>query len=534
MWLRFVTFIFLQFYVGFSEQSLKKKSTDPPRINKTITGIISTEDKILHDTIRLPVVNGSGIEIIQTSETNCTSVTMCIRHLFQPSNDTDKWNQHDRIHGCACHYKLLPARLKTWTLSPGLYHIAFAATDASHCRISVVATWQPCNSQVYGLNCTDKPSEWERTDPISYNLPFRAIRTFEIKPQAWQKDKLLSNITFTIDGKNTSQGELQLTYKVREGDFAYDPYTPLIMNLTNSFPVKVIIPVPRAWIYSQFVSIINTGIANVTITVQKSSFKAQTCPPGSAGSHCQYSVGAHLDSAKPLTIISARFQNQPFYYAPLPNSKPGVIKAEDFQQFWIGLYGFRGAISFSLYLRIGNIPTEESYDMMMSYNKDANWTYRNANPNFYLSGPTISTMDGKEEKSAWYIGVQPVEMKDDMGLWVQHTCPGKCSDNGKCMENHECDCYSTWRGWYCEKQNSPPTPSPNPSNNTKNLYAIGGGCAIGLFFIIGVILVYRKMGNGTETRTQTSTSSDYLNPGLEDDVSLRSRQNYNAVTIGVL
>ena len=91
----------------------------------------------------------------------------------------------------------------------------------------------------------------------------------------------------------------------------------------------------------------------------------------------------------------------------------------------------------ALYLRCGNLPTEEEYDIVLETSEMENTTA------LYYSADLANTC-------TWFLGfyADDGDQKDGLDLWLNSLCPHDCNNNGVCSDNI-CQCDDTWTGLDC-------------------------------------------------------------------------------------
>jgi hypothetical protein len=133
------------------------------------------------------------------------------------------------------------------------------------------------------------------------------------------------------------------------------------------------------------------------------------------------------------------------------------LNVQQAQNFSIGIQAVDGQLTPTLYLRMGQIPTLQQYDMK-STTVDGTQILR-----YYQSGPTML------HDAVWYVGMNvPTSYPSlgDVGIWINTPCPGttsklnpdgtttvtECNGHGVCDRLlHQCACSSEdrWTGWDC-------------------------------------------------------------------------------------
>lgn len=459
-------------------------------------------DTLLRAPMSIPSLAGPGLSIAGKTEAGC-SFTICLQHLLMPLPDVSSWTQ------CSVLVNVAESNNVTKLVPGGLYYVAMKGPGS--CAMLATLTGNECRPGQYFIGGKCQPPQsmpsagtvlvagaqvtFQFAIPQPFPYALAAMVEFS-SPNAHSEDSL----TLLGRERDVPQQDDQLNW-------VYD------WNSTSSNQTLILqIDVPRtssdaaeAMIY--FFTLLNPSSASIRLT--SALVKAFLCPIRPDG---EQPVGLDCattgtQTAKKLSLIShneATMREGWWYGVFSGNGGPFSLGMLDLSSF--------GAPE--VYFRFGNIPTLDSYDLLVPAPADLL-------PNFYETNLTA--------KGTWFIGVFTKDATSrSRGLWFNSDCAvddkqQQCSNNGECF-NHTCKCVSG-QTYFCSFLPIAPTPGEDPDDGQKFWWILGVVGTVCLGCVLFAICKCRK--------DNRKSRQDYLTMPRASQEGVKKR-TYDSMTVGAL
>mmetsp|Transcript_13196 Transcript_13196/g.52649 ORF Transcript_13196/g.52649 Transcript_13196/m.52649 type:complete len:489 (-) Transcript_13196:49-1515(-) len=151
-----------------------------------------------------------------------------------------------------------------------------------------------------------------------------------------------------------------------------------------------------------------------------------------------------------------------------------------------------------MYLRCGNLPTEEDYDaMLVTGDQDSD----DPMALFYSADLT--------DTCTWFLGLHADDGDEENGmdLWLNSLCPHDCNGNGNCTANI-CHCDDTWTGIDCASAVAPGQ-SPTDANESTRFWDISEWSpAAWVAVVLIILLIIAVIGLGVGLGVMTKKWND--------------------------
>jgi len=358
-------------------------------------------------------------------------------------------------------------------IRPESLHLYFYKTVPGTCSYTFALSGDECEGWQYGPNCDVIPSNpgsillqpgmmvsFEGPIDLGHRIPQYSYVSFSYSAASANEFAVMGrsyDFSRSVDGYNMSQN-------------VYDNMTILeAMSTSQSFTLEIASPprlpqddqrIPLFW---SFYALPN-NTANITISITDAN-EVECELENYGGRECQYYVPI-IHS----TQIYKLSTNDQGHWAPL-------INMNEQDTFSIGLTGTQGQVT--AYLRYGNVPTSEMYDVLFPL-LDTNGSTNAVQ--FYQSGSTVDIVD-----AFWFITFVPqnAAQQSTYYFWMNTACPGNCNNNqGTCADN-QCTCPNGSIPVTCaqEETNNPtslPARDREMTSTSKFFIVWGVFCGVGL------------------------------------------------------
>eukprot|EP01098_Paradermamoeba_levis_P011891 TRINITY_DN5117_c0_g1_i2.p1 TRINITY_DN5117_c0_g1~~TRINITY_DN5117_c0_g1_i2.p1 ORF type:complete len:471 (-),score=140.63 TRINITY_DN5117_c0_g1_i2:326-1738(-) len=400
-----------------------------------------TENQINIQNFTLPVVGSLSLTLRQVSP-----LLICIRHLVQPEFNSKRWSpstcssfldlrnisRASLVAASASRIVLSSRSVLTkqgyhfdlsLDLLEGFYYIGFTSEKATSFNVDL--TGPPCEQGFYGYQCKvpveSTPLPFNSSFPVSLNI--NETKVYQFTPSTTNSSYVLQNVEFTGEFDPTSVVVSRVKYSNtpnntdNEGQYTFSE----AVNQT-----KFLVPSPTNG--NWFVSLkALKRAASFHLT-----WNSTQCDLGKAGSGCQ-SVnvlnGTNTTTAWVLTTPASDWQ---YFRWDRNENNTNIAFSFTVQTFDSN----SKSAAPDLYLRYGQVPTENSYTIR-------------------VTNQTINRVDAAAAVyGAWFVGIKGTGQK--YGFWYNGNCPSDCNSHGSCQPTpsgaFQCVCDDLYTNFDCSKR----------------------------------------------------------------------------------